>query len=153
MIPAYVAALSAMLFLLHLILTSRPVRRFIAKIYPARYASIIDEEETEVVQEPPQHTGFLSDIKYSVKKHGVAVFLLKVLRLLSCLALLGISMAAFIILEETDDSTSGHALTSGWKHRHKSKKHKHRDARRRAALHHHEWIELVQCVFYVREIM
>ena len=88
-----------------------------------------------------EHVDFLSEISATIRAHGFILFSLRCIRLVSCLALVVITSIAFIQNEGSEQPVNSlkNPFTKG-----KSK-------RRRPAqpLGHNEWIEIIQCAFYV----
>jgi hypothetical protein len=89
---------------------------------------------------PYHDAGFFSEIKATIKAHGVVLFALRCLRLASCLALVAITIIAFTQKEESEKAIN--SLVSFKEGRKKRR-------RRAQALRHEEWIEIIQCAFYV----
>jgi hypothetical protein len=83
----------------------------------------------------------LSDLRATIKSHGVWVFVLRCARLASCLALVGISIAAFLVQDDSE-RTTGLLYYINFK--------KGGKKNRQRALQRAEWIELIQTAFYVR---
>ncbi|EUC62288.1 ABC transporter, partial [Rhizoctonia solani AG-3 Rhs1AP] len=155
LIPAACAGLSIVLLLLHVILTATPVKHYIARL---RGREVVDDD---LPQQPVlrQHTGFFPDLRTHIKGHGgPTVFTWKVLRLLACLALTGLTIAAIVSITEGHNTigTNEYHLSDeldadpdmdelskkgGKKH----KKHKKRRARWFSTA---EWIEISLCMFY-----
>ncbi|CAE6488532.1 unnamed protein product, partial [Rhizoctonia solani] len=91
LIPAACAGLSIVLLLLHVVVAATPVKHYIARL---RSREVKDDD---LPQQPVlrQHTGFFPDLRTHIKGHGgPTVFTWKVLRLLACLALTGLTIAA-----------------------------------------------------------
>jgi hypothetical protein len=127
--PFYLTVFSAVLLLTHLL-----VRAF----WPKSSA----QEERRAEPRTRAHAGILEDTKRHIRNHGgLTIYLFKVLRLVGCLALLGITIAAFIISEEE----SGDSLLDSLKKKHK-KKHRKVDGWPTPS----EWTEIFLCITYVR---
>jgi len=91
-----------------------------------------------------QDADFFSEIKATIRAHGVVIFALRCLRLASCLALVTITAVAFIQKEESEEAVN--SLSNPFK---KGTKDGKKRRRRAQALRHEEWIEVIQCAFYV----
>jgi hypothetical protein len=100
-VPAVVAAASTVLLLLHLFLVSvwgRKLRAFLFKT-----------SESEVVDPVPtiQPVGLVAEVKEHVAQHGgVVIFTFKLVRLVACLTLLGLSIASLAITEARKSEAS-----------------------------------------------
>ncbi|KAJ1309715.1 hypothetical protein OPQ81_006480 [Rhizoctonia solani] len=156
LIPAACAVVSVILLLLHVLLTITPVKRYITKLRGRE----LDEEDSPP-QQPVvrQHTGFFPDLRSHIKAHGgPSIFAWKVLRLVSCLILTGLTIAAIISINEGHDTigtkeyelddeldldSDVDAMSKKWKKKHK--KHKKKRARWFSTA---EWIEISLCMFY-----
>ncbi|CCM01503.1 uncharacterized protein FIBRA_03559 [Fibroporia radiculosa] len=88
---AYAAGVSIVILLLQLILRSAPVRKLHAKFSPSETTLVnghgIDEISTEDDLEPAPHVGHVAQLG------GPVIFAFKFARLLSCFALLGMSVS------------------------------------------------------------
>ncbi|QRW00058.1 ABC transporter transmembrane region [Ceratobasidium sp. AG-Ba] len=141
LIPAICAALSAVIFLLHLVFTSGPVRRLLGR------QSEDDDIAAPVVR---QHSGFFPDLKSHIRGHGGAIiFGWKMLRLVSCVALTALTIVAIVLTNEghktvgTKDWDEVDTLSKHWGKKHKKhKKHQHR------WFSTAEWMEISLCMFY-----
>ncbi|TDL29986.1 P-loop containing nucleoside triphosphate hydrolase protein [Rickenella mellea] len=100
LIPAYVATLSAILLTLHLVFTSGPLKKIIACILH-RGNNAVDLEDNSA--EPiPLHQPLGAGVVYGVKERirlmcGSTIFLYKFLRLLGCLALVGLTTTTLVL--------------------------------------------------------
>ncbi|KAK0192579.1 hypothetical protein F5146DRAFT_1040547 [Armillaria mellea] len=106
-IPLYVAVASAVVFLLQIVFSSRRVRRLFRRSTNAPIAA--DEEpqlEPEAVFQP---AGYFQDLKEHVSQNGgTKIFTYRVLRVVGCLVLLGLSIATLVLdVEENELETSG----------------------------------------------
>ncbi|QRW14592.1 ABC transporter transmembrane region [Ceratobasidium sp. AG-Ba] len=141
LIPAICAALSAVIFLLHLVFTSGPVKRLLDR------QSEDDDVAAPVVR---QHSGFFPDLKSHIRGHGGAIiFGWKMLRLASCVALTALTIVAIVLTNEghktvgTKDWNEVDTLSKHWGKKHKKhKKHQHR------WFSTAEWMEISLCMFY-----
>ncbi|QRV86022.1 ABC transporter transmembrane region [Ceratobasidium sp. AG-Ba] len=141
LIPAICAALSAVIFLLHLVFTSGPVKRLLGR------QSEDDDVAAPVVR---QHSGFFPDLKSHIRGHGGAIiFGWKMLRLASCVALTALTIVAIVLTNEghktvgTKDWNEVDTLSKHWGKKHKKhKKHQHR------WFSTAEWMEISLCMFY-----
>ncbi|KAG0697813.1 hypothetical protein DFH29DRAFT_984146 [Suillus ampliporus] len=113
MIPAYVAAASALLLLLHLIVLSKPVKKLWSHFLPPK----TEKEPSVFFDEPTIADGFFPEAKVFISQHGgLVIFAYKIARFIGCLAFLGLSLATFI-LDEREEHTNGANKLSGGKHR------------------------------------
>lgn len=114
MIPAYLAAASALLLLLHLITLSKPVKKIWSRFLPL---SKTEEEPSLLFDEPAIADGFFSEAKVFISQHGGwVIFAYKFARFIGCLAFLGLSLATFILDEREEHATGANKLSKG-KHR------------------------------------
>lgn len=117
------AALSAFVLLLHIVLLSKPVRTLHSRLFRSNgpLADINPNEPN------PQSSaaGFVAEAKeYVAKQGGATIYAFKITRLVGCLALLGLSLAT-LILAESEGPDVGHS--SKGKHWGKKKKHHKHD--------------------------
>ena len=140
--PAYFAALSVILLVLHGVWLSKPVQKLLARARPSRKPAI--EEATEVVvEEAPQHNGLIADLKNHINaKGGPVIFFYKVLRLVGCLALVGLTIATLVIDEHDRESSFIETL--------KKKKKKKKHASASDSFTELEWLHVALCLTYVR---
>jgi hypothetical protein len=105
-LPAYGTALSSILLLLHVLITSNLVYGFLHKHFPSRFSETLEADDLDA---PSNDTSsFLLDVQHHVyRQGGVVIFAYKTVRFLSVLALLGFSIATFILEEEGVITTSG----------------------------------------------
>ncbi|KEP49369.1 ABC transporter [Rhizoctonia solani 123E] len=152
LIPAACAGVSIALLLFNTILAIAPVRRYIAKLRGREVNDRDSPPEHPIVR---QHTGFFPDLRSHAKGHGgPTVFSWKVLRLLACLALTGLTIAAIISIneghsvigkneydlsDEFDIDSDTNTLNKKWEKKHKKRTHWFSTA---------EWIEISLCLFY-----
>ncbi|KAH7922933.1 hypothetical protein BV22DRAFT_1197033 [Leucogyrophana mollusca] len=139
MIPAYFAGASAVLLILHLILLSSPVQN--------TWARVVRRSEDLQPATPPETGanlyagGFFSDAKAFVSQHGgPIIYGYKVARFVGCLALLGLSLATFI-LEEREEHTLG-VLGKHWG----GKRPKHRASDDQPLFSRAEWHQFALCM-------
>jgi len=140
-IPAYFAVLSSFIIVVGIIWHSY------GGIWPGSKADRANGA-AKPAEQPTiasiQDADFFSEIKATIRAHGVVIFALRCLRLASCLALVAITAVAFIQKEESEEAIN--ALANPYK---KGMKDGKKRRRRAQALRHEEWIEVVQCAFYV----
>lgn len=135
--PLYLVALSIVVFGCHAVLHSRVGRAFPFIILRGRNAVSSTFEHLP--------TAFLASAKISVKELGTLSLTFGLLRLLSCLALLGISASAYITLDHSRQNWSVHDFAPrGWS--------QGKEPRSLNVLHRSKWIELSQIIYYVRRI-
>ena len=134
-IPAYFAIVSTFVIVIGVIWCSR------GRIWPGSEVVGVNRPPKPDEQHPviasQQHADFFSEIGATIRAHGVALFALRCIRLTSCLALVAITGIAFIQKEESEAGDS--LINQGGKRR----------RRLAQALRHKEWIEIIQCAFYV----
>lgn len=148
-LPAYFAAFSSFAIIISIIW--RSTRKIRSRIWPSSRSE--DTDAAKVNSQLPtaadvyEHDGFFSEIKATIKAHGIAVFLFRCLKLASCIALVALTVVAFIRKEESEDTekSSIDMLKKGTKGGKKRR-------RRAQALHHAEWIEMIQCATYVSRV-
>jgi hypothetical protein len=160
LIPATCAGVSIVLLLLRVSLSTAVVKRLVAKLRGQQ----VDEDDADSVPQQPvlrQHTGFFPDLRSHINAHGGAiVFAWKVLRLLSCLALTGLTIGAIVSIN------GGHKITGigesqliyspyldldiGALGKSRENKHKKHSRNRYTWFSTAEWIEISLCVFFVR---
>ncbi|KDQ56808.1 hypothetical protein JAAARDRAFT_36283 [Jaapia argillacea MUCL 33604] len=136
-IPAYLACASALLLLSQAIFLSKPLKKLYARL---RLTKAVSEEGSE--QEPtivdPQ-VGFFDELRAHIQSHGGAIIYgFKVARLVSVLALLGLSVATLILDENGDLGTL--------------KKHggeKRKSGKARSTFTRSEWLEFALSMTYV----
>lgn len=139
LIPVYLALVSVTIALVHLVLLATPLKKYI--LGPSPTPPVLNPEA-----DPPT-AGFVAELKAhintSVKSNGgVAIWAYKVARLIGCIALMGVSIAAAVLA--SDESL--HTSNKHWgkhKHKHKNKKNKHKFS-------DYEWLEIALALFYVR---
>ncbi|KAG1908484.1 uncharacterized protein F5891DRAFT_993333 [Suillus fuscotomentosus] len=113
MIPAYFAAASAFLLLLHLIMLSNPVKKLWSYFLPHK----TEEEPTVFFDEPITADGFFSEARVFISQHGGwVIFAYKFARFIGCLTFLGLSLATFILDGRGEHVTGANKLSKG-KHR------------------------------------
>ncbi|PBK69165.1 hypothetical protein ARMSODRAFT_1019154 [Armillaria solidipes] len=138
-VPAYVAAASAALLILHILLSWTPVRRFISR--SQKNKKFLDNNREP--QPTTQSFGILAEVREHVALHGgPAIFFYMVFRFLSSLALLGLS-AASLVLDERDRIHDNVGLYGKWGKKHKGKKEHSR------AFTNEEWLEASLCLTFL----
>jgi hypothetical protein len=133
-LPVYIALLSVAVLVVHLILLATPLKKFILPPSSPTSASNHDSE-------PP--TGFLAEINANITSNGgLSIWLYKVVRLIGCLALFAVSIAAAVIAG--DDTL--HTNRKHW-----GKKHKHTHGKKHdgAWFSDYEWIQIALALVYV----
>ncbi|CAE6498063.1 unnamed protein product, partial [Rhizoctonia solani] len=153
LIPAACALVSIALLLVHIISVAAPVRRYVAKL---RGREVCENDSSPQQHAVRQRAGFLPDLQSHIKGHGgLIIFGWKVLRLLSCLALTGLTIAAIVSINEghktigpkeynwsgeSDLGSDVYAINKKWAKKHKTK--------RTQWFSTAEWIEISLCLFY-----
>jgi hypothetical protein len=146
MIPAYLAAASALVLLLHIICSSKTIRSIYARLLPKatfQEASPVEDRRTA------HPIGFFAEARKHVLEHGgMPIFAYKMARLAGCLTFLAFSAVTFILYEE--DSTDANDFhTLGKWHR----KPKHRGGNRDTSIFSPgEWLHVAVCATTVRPI-
>ncbi|KAG2123601.1 hypothetical protein DEU56DRAFT_829341 [Suillus clintonianus] len=136
MIPAYFAAASALLLLLHLITLSKPVKKLWSRFLPPK----AEEEPSAFFDEPTIADGFFSEAKVFISQHGGwVIFAYKFARFIGCLAFLGLSLATFILDEREEHANGANKLSKG-KHR----KPRHSDGY--IPFSRAEWLQFALCM-------
>ncbi|KAF7339970.1 ATP-binding cassette transporter [Mycena venus] len=131
-VPAVVAAASVIVLLLHLFLAS-PWGRKLRKT-----------SEPEVVDPVPtvHPVGLVAEVKEHVAQHGGGViFAFKLVRLVACLTLLGLSIASLAITEAHKSETGKASIFGKWGKKHPKKG-------KNAALSVAEWLQLAMCMTF-----
>lgn len=109
-VPAYVAATSAALLVLHILLIWTPVRRFISQLQKNKNISDNNREP----QPTTQAFGILAEVREHVAFHGgPTIFFYMVFRFLGSLALLGLSVTS-LVLDEHDRTHDNVGLYGKW---------------------------------------
>ncbi|KAL5534538.1 hypothetical protein ACEPAG_1001 [Sanghuangporus baumii] len=135
--PAYLAALSAVFIILKGVLGLKPVRSLVTRAFRR---PITEETDDGIGQDVPEHGGILADIKMHIDaKGGPVIFTYKMLRLLGCLTLVGLTIATLVI-DETDRQTGFLEIL---KKKKKKKKHARSDEFTEA-----EWLQVAVCLTY-----
>ncbi|KAJ7042608.1 hypothetical protein C8F04DRAFT_1252025 [Mycena alexandri] len=133
--PALIGALSAALLLLHLFLASawgRKLRAFVSRT-----------SEPEVVDPAPsvRPVGVAAEVREHVAEHGGSViFAFKLVRVVACLTLLGLSIASFAIAETRKPGTG---ILGKWGKKHPKKKNPEAPTLSIA-----EWLQLAMCMTF-----
>ncbi|KAK0478556.1 hypothetical protein IW261DRAFT_1551827 [Armillaria novae-zelandiae] len=138
-VSAYVAAASAALLILHILLIWTPVRRFISRLQKNKNISDNNRES----QPTTQSFGILAEVREHVALHGgPTIFFYMVLKFLGSLALLGLSVAS-LVLDEQDRTHDNVGLYGKWGKKHKGKKEHSR------AFTNEEWLEASLCLTFL----
>ncbi|EIM92492.1 uncharacterized protein STEHIDRAFT_127305 [Stereum hirsutum FP-91666 SS1] len=140
MIPAYVAVASALVLIIHLVLSSGPLKRLIHQ-----YGSSEDDSvQEETSRTTSLHTSLLSAAREHVAElGGPVIFAFRAVRALAVLALCGLSIAIFVLDEEGNLNTKDfEAFSKSW-----GKKHK-KSRTGVVTFTKHEWLEFVMCLTY-----
>ncbi|KAH7918842.1 hypothetical protein BV22DRAFT_1100095, partial [Leucogyrophana mollusca] len=139
MVPAYCAGVSAVILILHLILLSSPAQNIWARV--VRRLNSLQPATSPETGANIHARGFFSDTKAFVSQHGgPIIFGYKVARFIGCLALLGLSLATFI-LEEQEEHTLG-AVNKHWGGR----RPKHRASDDQPLFSRAEWHQFALCM-------
>lgn len=142
MIPAYFAAASALLLLLHLIMLSKPVKKLWSRFLPPK----TEEEPSLFFDEPTIADGFFSEAKVFISQHGGwVIFAYKFARFIGCLAFLGLSLAT-LILDERDENATGTNKLSKGKHR------RHHPSDGYVPFSRTEWLQFALCMTAVGDL-
>ncbi|QRV86055.1 ABC transporter transmembrane region [Ceratobasidium sp. AG-Ba] len=124
LIPIVCAAVSAVLLLAHVFVFSGSIKR-----YSVRPHGQEDDDNLGTAPVTAHRPGFFTDLRDHVCRHGsTAIFIWKVLRLASCIALTVLTIIAIVLINEGKQP----------------EKHEHRTRRFSNA----EWVEVSLCVFY-----
>ncbi|KAK0473305.1 hypothetical protein IW261DRAFT_1342846 [Armillaria novae-zelandiae] len=138
-VPAYVAATSVALLILHILLIWTPVRRFISRLQKNKNISDNNRES----QPTTQSFGILAEVREHVALHGgPTIFFYTVLKFLGSLALLGLSVAS-LVLDEQDRTHDNVGLYGKWGKKHKGKKEHSQ------AFTNEEWLEASLCLTFL----
>ncbi|KAF7369381.1 ATP-binding cassette transporter [Mycena venus] len=133
-VPALVAAASVVVLLLHL---------FLASAWECRLRGTSEPDAVNPV--PVVHAGGLvADVKEHVAQHGGGViFSFKLVRLLACLTLLGLSIASLAITEGHKSETGKASIFGKW-----GEKHHKKNKNESPALSVTEWLQLAMCTTF-----
>ncbi|KAK0198511.1 hypothetical protein F5146DRAFT_1100167 [Armillaria mellea] len=138
-IPAYVAAASAALLILHILLSWTPVKRFISRLQKNKNISDNNQES----QPTTQSFGILVEVREHVALHGgPTIFFYMGFRFLGSLTLLALSVAS-LVLDEQDKTHDNVGLYGKWGKKHKGKKEHSR------AFTNEEWLETSLCLTFL----
>ncbi|CAE7169341.1 unnamed protein product [Rhizoctonia solani] len=150
-IPAACAAVSIIILLLSTILVAAPVRRYFDKLRGRN----LNEHSSTPQPIARQRAGFFPDLRAHVREHGgPTVFAWKTLRLLACIALTGLTIAAVVSIREGHNTIGANEYEMDMdsdldalikKRGNKHEKHKKKRARWFSTA---EWIEISLCLFY-----
>ena len=107
-----------------------------------RRSNKYSEESAQPAEQDVSAVGVSSSLRSHVAEHGGAtIFAYKVARFISVLALLGLYVASFVndyeLVGASDIDTLG----------------KKKKARKAAELSRREWVDLILCITYVRELL
>ncbi|KZP16764.1 P-loop containing nucleoside triphosphate hydrolase protein [Athelia psychrophila] len=139
LVPAYISAASAALLIIHVIHLSKPAKRLYALIVPNLSLGTTELSGPELEQ-GIQPATFFGQVRAHIAIHGGGViYTYKVVRLIGCLALLGLSIATFI-LEETGQIHFMYNITGKWGKKHPKRNKKH------AGFTNAEWVQVALCV-------
>jgi hypothetical protein len=145
MIPAYVAAASAVILILHLIILSKPVKKVWSRFLPPTKT---EEETSALSEEATRVNGFFSKAKASISRHGgLAIFAYKFARFIGCVVLLALSLVTFI-LEVREDHSVGVDKVS-WR-QHRMSYHPHNDYIPSSRT---EWLQFALCTTAVSSLL
>ncbi|TFK36798.1 hypothetical protein BDQ12DRAFT_699326 [Crucibulum laeve] len=141
-IPAYIAIVSSIALILHLIIVSGTVQRLLARALPQTSNLRTSEVNGDPTDAVPS-ISLLSDVKQHVASHGgQTIFAFKVARLISCLILLAFSIVSAVADENNHIGDQFSGVFGKW-----GKKHKH-SKRRGPSLSVKEWLDLAMCMTY-----
>ncbi|KAJ6501692.1 hypothetical protein C8R47DRAFT_1193380 [Mycena vitilis] len=132
-VPAVVASASAVLLLLHLFLASVWGRKLRAFVFRTSEPEVVDPA-------PPLPSGLFAEVKEHIAQHGgTAIFVFKLVRLVACLALLGLSIASLAL---TEANKSGTSILGKWGKKHPKKN------RSSSTLSVTEWLQVAMCMSF-----
>jgi hypothetical protein len=142
LIPSYFALASISLLILHVALSSGPLKRLRARIF----GSVEDESSSlEYTRASNTRTGLVSAVKDHVGiSGGPIIFSLQVLRLILVLTLLSLSIFSFV--QEEEQRIFGFDLGALGKRQGRKGKQKHRYG---GPLSDREWLDLASSLTYV----
>ncbi|KAF9516655.1 hypothetical protein BS47DRAFT_1371638 [Hydnum rufescens UP504] len=149
-VPVYFSALSALVLVLRLLSRVECIRNVVNRIRCSDTDPNVKDDRYNLPTSP-EDVGFFVELKQRMKQHGgIFPFSLKIARVLCCVALLAISIVAFLRdeAEEIDGRALIAPLRKGWRG-HRKKKHPHDSERQREYFRHEEWIEVAMCAFYM----
>ncbi|KDQ20385.1 hypothetical protein BOTBODRAFT_305749 [Botryobasidium botryosum FD-172 SS1] len=146
LIPVYLAGVSILLLLFKL--ASQPAQKLYYRISGAEIPNLsTGDNEADVEPRSSQDTGFFPELRASIKSQGgYTIFTYKILRLLSSLALLGITITAFIIITEHDEQDR--ELHGDWVDIFGRKRRGRHGKKRHGWFTSAEWHELALCTFF-----
>ncbi|CAG7846211.1 ATP-binding cassette transporter abc4 Short=ABC transporter abc4; AltName: Full=ATP-energized glutathione S-conjugate pump abc4; AltName: Full=Glutathione S-conjugate-transporting ATPase abc4 [Serendipita indica DSM 11827] len=132
LIPVYLAGVSFLIALVHLIIFATPLKRTLfQRLAPSR---------TVIHNEPEPPTGLTSEVKANIASNGgIVLWSYKVARLFGSLALFGVAITAAIVASDNTLHTNG---------KHWGKKHRHRN-RHKNRFSDYEWLQIVLAAFYL----
>ncbi|KZT29509.1 P-loop containing nucleoside triphosphate hydrolase protein [Neolentinus lepideus HHB14362 ss-1] len=145
--PSYFAVASLAVLVIHLIVASGVFQKLYRRVRPAKVAEAEDEEEVEELDAqsvlPP--SGLRQEFKEHVGSHGgLTIYVLKVVRLLASLGLLGLSVAT-LILEEKQDASKDSIEVFG---KHWGKKPKNKRTPGEVLFTPLEWLQFALCMTF-----
>ena len=143
-VPAYLSVASAIILILHVIVSSKPVKQLYRLLLPkSRHTE--SEPSANDRSQGIHPASFFGQVKEHVHLHGgPVIFTFKVLRLFGCLTLLGVSLATFILEEAGDIDDMLYGVNGKWGK--KRRKHKHTNEQFTQA----EWVQVALVLTSVR---
>lgn len=130
-IPLYLSGASAFVFLVQAIYRSKSFKSFLRRARK-KSTSLLPEPLEDDVEPPRPDAGLWSGVAGHVRAcGGVVIFSYKVVQLLSCMGLVGISVAALVLSKTREDGKRRHSSHDAW-------------------FSEFGWIQLALSVFYVR---
>jgi hypothetical protein len=143
MVPSYLAVASALVLLLHIICSSKPIRSIYARLLPK---ATFQEESRAEERRAAHPIGFFAEAKEHVLEHGgIPIFAYKVARLAGCFTFLALSAVTFILYEEDSTDTNDFHTLGKW-HR----KPRRRRGNRDTLFSPGEWLHVAVCATTVR---
>ncbi|KAJ2927022.1 hypothetical protein H1R20_g10047, partial [Candolleomyces eurysporus] len=132
--PVYIAALSALLLIVHIVASRRAVRHLWRRLFDPDAAPM--DESTGSSTQPPREATVAAEIRERIKKHGgTVIFGFKLMRLLGCVVFLILCVVSAVLDEETRLGLGS-----------LGKKHKKKRRREDPALSQKEWQDLLICM-------
>lgn len=147
LVPAYLTAFSVLIISLHLISNTKLAK----KIYARLFSSETDKSEESSLDtaSSPVHSGLCADLRqHVISLGGIEIFVFRVLRLVSCVALLAFTITS-LILEKREDSEPSQFTLYG---KHWGKKHPHQRDASNKLFTKHEWLHVALALTYVGHI-
>ena len=144
MISAYAASFSALVLLLQIILSTRPVRHLLSQLSSQKSRHSDDTEIVLVDDAPTPSAGILSDLRSHIQSlGGSSIFFHKTLRLIGVLVLLSLTL---VTLVQDEQQRPFSLLIETLKKRGK----KHHKKKSLATFSPDEWLQIALCLTYVR---